>query len=199
MTARCSATTCCTAGRGGGGKPALGSCWVGLNPSTGDTTGRPRPTLRKVVALAKSHGLSADTLVSLFSWRATRPADLKRAAPTHEVIGERMNDLVVEADGHRSPWGRWDLTARCLVEATRTTPGTRLPRPTECENSVRKRRGYQRGSASWIAGTPTFATWTPSRSSAHCARASPFGLPGGRSVVVETSRRRAANALGWPA
>ena len=46
-----------------------GLCWVGLNPSTGDTTGRPRPTLRKVVALAKAHDLGAVTVVNLFSWR----------------------------------------------------------------------------------------------------------------------------------
>ncbi len=40
-----------------------GLCWIGLNPSTGDTTGRPRPTLRKVVTRAKAAGLSAVTVV----------------------------------------------------------------------------------------------------------------------------------------
>ena len=87
-----------------------GLCWVGLNPSTGDTTGRPRPTLRKVVALAKAHDLNAVTVVNLFSWRATKPADLKRAAATgHDIIGERTNDVIAEVSG-RSPvtlaaWG----------------------------------------------------------------------------------------------
>src|SRR5215213_2371543 len=85
-------------------------CWVGLNPSTGDTTGRPRPTLRKVVALAKAHNLSAVTVVNLFSWRATRPADLKRAAASgHDVVGARTDDVLVEVT-QRSPltlaaWG----------------------------------------------------------------------------------------------
>jgi hypothetical protein len=80
----------------------LGLCWVGLNPSTGDTTGRPRPMLSKVVALAKAHQLSAVTVVNLFSWRATKPADLKRAAADHDIIGERTGDVIAEVSG-RSP------------------------------------------------------------------------------------------------
>src|SRR3954454_12895419 len=79
-----------------------GLCWVGLNPSTGDTTGRPRPTLRKVVALAKAHHLGAVTVVNLFSWRATKPADLKRAAIDHDVIGERTDEVLSDISG-RSP------------------------------------------------------------------------------------------------
>ncbi|MET0144069.1 MAG: DUF1643 domain-containing protein [Ilumatobacteraceae bacterium] len=86
-----------------------GLCWVGLNPSTGDTTGRPRPTLRKVVALAKAHHLNAVTVVNLFSWRATKPADLKRAAASHDIVGGRTDGVIAEVSG-RSPvtlaaWG----------------------------------------------------------------------------------------------
>ena len=85
-------------------------CWVGLNPSTGDTTGRPRPTLRKVVALAKAHDLNAVTVVNLFSWRATKPSDLKRAAAaSHDIVGERTDDVIAQVSD-RSPvtlaaWG----------------------------------------------------------------------------------------------
>lgn len=71
-----------------------GLCWVGLNPSTGDTTGRPRATLRKVVALAKAHHLNAVSVVNLFSWRATKPADLKRAAASRDIVGERTNGVI---------------------------------------------------------------------------------------------------------
>lgn len=77
-----------------GDEPGL--CWVGLNPSTGDTTKRPRPTLRKVVALAKAHGLGAVTVVNLFSWRATKPADLKRAAAEHDIVGARTDSVILE-------------------------------------------------------------------------------------------------------
>lgn len=77
--------------------PAL--CWVGLNPSTGDSTGRPRPTLRKVVALAQSRDLSAVIVVNLFAWRATRPRDLRNAATDHDIIGAR-NDLIITSTSH---------------------------------------------------------------------------------------------------
>jgi hypothetical protein len=75
--------------------PAL--CWVGLNPSTGDTSGRPRPTLRKVVERAAEADLSAAIIVNLFSWRATDPKDLKRAANVHDIVGERTDEVVAAA------------------------------------------------------------------------------------------------------
>lgn len=76
-----------------------GLCFVGLNPSTGDTTGRPRPTLRKVVARAKQEGLAAVTVVNLFSWRATKPSDLKAAERTgHDIVGMRTDRVVVDVD-----------------------------------------------------------------------------------------------------
>jgi hypothetical protein len=60
-----------------------GLCWVGLNPSTGDTTGQPRPTVRKVVARAQRAGLS---VVNLFSWRATKPRDLNSSARNGKAL-----------------------------------------------------------------------------------------------------------------
>ena len=110
-----------------------GLCWVGLNPSTGDTTGRPRPTLRKVVSLAKARGLGAVTVVNLFSWRATKPADLKRAAIDHDIIGARTDEVIVEISG-RSPvtlvaWGsRGSLLGRGRAVAANALPAV-VPRP----------------------------------------------------------------------
>ena len=105
-----------------------GLCWVGLNPSTGDTTGRPRPTLRKVVALAKAHDLSAVTVVNLFSWRATKPADLKRAAASHDVIGERTDDVIKEVSG-RSPitLAAWGSHGSLLERSAAVIPLLRQP------------------------------------------------------------------------
>jgi len=87
-----------------------GLCWIGLNPSTGDTTGRPRPTLAKVVARAQAAGLGAVTVVNLFSWRATRPADLKAALRSgHDVIGERTDRVIADRSRHSAitlvAWG----------------------------------------------------------------------------------------------
>jgi hypothetical protein len=74
---------------------APGLCWVGLNPSTGDTTGRPRPTLRKIVARADQLGLGAVTVVNLFSWRATKPQDLRAARHAgYDIVGSRTDDEI---------------------------------------------------------------------------------------------------------
>jgi len=62
---------------------------VGLNPSNGDTTGRPRPTLRKVVTPAKARGLGAVTVVNLFLWRATYPDTVQRLRVGPSVHGLR--------------------------------------------------------------------------------------------------------------
>ena len=51
---------------------APGLCWVGLNPSTGDTTVRPRPRCAR--SSPDQLGLGAVTVVNLFSWRATKSA-----------------------------------------------------------------------------------------------------------------------------
>jgi len=77
-----------------GSGPAL--CWVGLNPSTGDTTGRPRPTLRKVVDRARDAGLDAVVVVNLFSYRSTDPHELKRRAALEDIVGVRTDEVVRE-------------------------------------------------------------------------------------------------------
>lgn len=105
-----------------------GLCWIGLNPSTGDTTGRPRPTLRRVVERASNEGLAAVVVVNLFSWRATRPADL-RATHTSgiDIVGERTDDVINESSSRSSitlvAWGahgsilnRGDRVARVLTQ-----------------------------------------------------------------------------------
>ncbi len=63
-------------------------CFVGLNPSTGDTEGKPRPTLRKVVGWAKREVL-ARSLSSTSSaterrspMRSSRPASTSSATAT---------------------------------------------------------------------------------------------------------------------
>lgn len=71
-------------------------CWVGLNPSTGDTTGRPRPTLHRVVQRARAWGLDAVIVVNLFSFRATDPKELVRLAKKMDVVGSRTDDVIAD-------------------------------------------------------------------------------------------------------
>ena len=69
----------------------------------GDPNRRARQNSRMEPALiptAKSAtGKSAVTVVNLFSWRATKPADLKRAASVHDIVGTRTDDVIVEVSG----------------------------------------------------------------------------------------------------
>jgi hypothetical protein len=74
-------------------------CWVGLNPSTGDTTGRPRPTLRKVVQRARALGLDAVVVVNLFSLRVTDSKELRRRANDMDVIGWRTDEVIAKMSG----------------------------------------------------------------------------------------------------
>src|SRR5687768_7142867 len=74
-----------------GDGPAM--CWIGLNPGTGDTDGRRRPTLAKVCRWAESAGLHAVVVVNLFAYRSTNPKVLRLAT---DPIGVG-NDEVIAA------------------------------------------------------------------------------------------------------
>jgi len=80
-------------------------CFVGLNPSTGDTDGKPRPTPRKVVGWARREGCGAVAVVNLFAFRATKPDDLFSA--TVDIVGDRNTDTIRE----RSAAARTTLAA----------------------------------------------------------------------------------------
>ncbi len=67
-------------------------CFVGLNPSTGDSDGGPRPTLRKVVGWARREGCGAVVVVNLFAFRATKPDDL--FAADADIVGERCSETI---------------------------------------------------------------------------------------------------------
>lgn len=67
-------------------------CFVGLNPSTGNTDGKPRPTLDRVVCWALREGCAAVAIVNLSAYRATKPADLLIAAV--DIVGGRNDDVI---------------------------------------------------------------------------------------------------------
>ncbi|MBI4932901.1 MAG: DUF1643 domain-containing protein [Actinobacteria bacterium] len=67
-------------------------CFIGLNPATGDTDGKPRPTLRRVVGWARREGCGSVVVVNLFAYRATKPDDLLHA--TVDIVGEQTDDVI---------------------------------------------------------------------------------------------------------
>lgn len=94
-------------------KPRL--LFVLLNPSKADDT-KEDPTSRKCIGFAERMGFGGITIVNLFAYRATDPADLKRAG---FPAGPRNSDTLVEAMwAHRDIVLGWGAHGRRHKELT---------------------------------------------------------------------------------
>ncbi len=67
--------------------------WIMLNPSTADAE-RNDPTIRRVLGLSRRWRVGTVEVVNLFAFRATTPAELKRAA---EPVGPHNDTAIDEA------------------------------------------------------------------------------------------------------
>lgn len=80
--------------------------WVLLNPATGDTDGKPRPTLGRCINWSKQWGYGGLTIINLFAYRATHPKDLKAArdplGPDNDATLQRV---AANADRVVAAWG----------------------------------------------------------------------------------------------
>lgn len=77
-------------------QPAL--CWIGLNPGTGDTENRARPTLRKVVQWALDWNLGGVVVVNLFAYRSRDAKALRAAARASvDIVGDPKNTEVIRS------------------------------------------------------------------------------------------------------
>jgi hypothetical protein len=76
-------------------RPGPSLCWVGLNPGTGDTDGKPRPTLAKVIGWAQREGCGSAIVVNLFSFRSTDPKRVVAAGD--DAIGDRTDEVIRDA------------------------------------------------------------------------------------------------------
>lgn len=100
-------------------------CWIGLNPGTGDTERRRRPTLERMVTWSLRLGGGAIVIVNLFAYRTTHPSEL-RSAWKHglDIVGSK-NDQAIEkairrADKTVVAWGhRGSLQDRGIAVAAR--------------------------------------------------------------------------------
>lgn len=89
--------------------------FVMLNPSTADET-KDDPTIRKCLGFARKWwSPTAIDVVNLYAWRATDPADLRRAADHNDVIGPETNAYVRAAAASAMTivvaWGALNLGA----------------------------------------------------------------------------------------
>lgn len=73
--------------------------FVMLNPSTADAT-QDDPTIRRCVSFARREGCGSLTVVNLFAFRATSPADMKSASdPIGPKNDEHLINVITGATG----------------------------------------------------------------------------------------------------
>lgn len=91
--------------RGWGEKRSGYVAFVGLNPSTADAI-EDDPTIRRCMGFAARWGYSSMCMINLFAFRATKPADLKKAI---DPIGSDNDEFVRKLAGKAglvvSRWG----------------------------------------------------------------------------------------------
>lgn len=101
--------------------------WVMLNPSTADAT-EDDPTIRKCQKFAQTWGFSGISVVNLFAYRATDPADLllvdDPVGPGNDVV---LQAVFEEAGNVMAAWGaatvatyRADPVLDLMADANRT-------------------------------------------------------------------------------
>jgi len=71
--------------------PSTSDVWVLLNPATGDTELRRRPTLDRCLARSRADGQTGVIIVNLFAHRDTNPKALKAAA---DPVGPENDDAL---------------------------------------------------------------------------------------------------------
>lgn len=104
--------------RWGRGKYAM---FIGLNPSTADET-KDDPTIRRCMSFARSWGYDALCMTNLFAFRATDPADMKKAAQpigwdNDLMLTELARDagVVIAAWGAHGTYMNRDQSVRLMV------------------------------------------------------------------------------------
>ena len=110
------------------GDGAATICWIGLHPATGDSGGRRRPTLQRMVDRSLDLGFGRILLVNLFSWRCDDFIALSAAAASGEdIVGaetdERIAGAIERCDRAVAAWGdKGDFLDRGTQVAERLGP-----------------------------------------------------------------------------
>ena len=85
---------------------ATSDVWVLLNPATGDTEQRRRPTLEKCIRRSRDAGRSGLVIVNLFAYRHTDPKQLQSAAdPVGPANDDVLRVLTAGAPRTVAAWG----------------------------------------------------------------------------------------------
>lgn len=80
--------------------------WVMLNPATGDTDGKRRPTLERAIARSRAWDADGIVVVNLFAYRGTNPKVLSTVAdPVGPANDDALKLLTAQALRTVAAWG----------------------------------------------------------------------------------------------
>lgn len=105
--------------------------WVMLNPSTADEI-FDDPTIRKCIGFSKRWGFSELVVTNLFSFRATKPSDLRELVRCDYARAVGINDPHIIEQAHRAnmviaAWGiHGNLAGRADDVMNRVLPDIRM-------------------------------------------------------------------------
>lgn len=83
---------------------AAGVCWIMLNPSTADHR-MDDPTIRRCRGFSESWGFDGFTVVNLFSFRTSSPAELRKSGAIGAPLGEHIFKAASSAGLVVAAWG----------------------------------------------------------------------------------------------
>lgn len=80
--------------------------WVLLNPATGDTERRHRPTLERCISRSRSAGYTGLVIVNLFAFRDTNPGNLRSARDAVGSANDEVLRVITKAGAQTiAAWG----------------------------------------------------------------------------------------------
>jgi len=95
--------------------------WVGVNPGTGDTEKRRRPTLERCIARSKELGAAGLMFANLFAARASKPSGLRAISdPVGPHNDEALRELSKLARWTIAAWGQQGRCGRQRAAHVRT-------------------------------------------------------------------------------
>jgi hypothetical protein len=90
----------------GAAELATTAVWVLLNPATGDTERRPRPTLGRCISRSRDIGATGLVIVNLFAFRQTDPRTLRSAVDAVGPANDDVLRVLTQAGAHTIvAWG----------------------------------------------------------------------------------------------
>ena len=104
---------------------ATTAIWVLLNPSTGDTEHRVRPTLERCISRSRAAGYTGLVIVNLFAFRDTNPKNLRSAPDAVGPANDEVLRVITKAGAQTI--AAWGAHGRLLGRSGQVGPLLDLP------------------------------------------------------------------------